>query len=140
MPLGALSIAIVDAAMDLVRDFKTAHLVGASPRAMVTAQFIGAAVSCVFSSAAYQMIQQQALDGTDDALPAVVAKAYRAIAVVFSGPGGLDQLPAHAVTISLVFGGAAIVNNLICEFILAPRKLRGYAPHSAAVGIAGCSR
>ena len=49
LALGALSIAIVDAAMDLVRDFKTAHLVGASPKAMVTAQFIGASVSCVFS-------------------------------------------------------------------------------------------
>ena len=49
------------------------------------------------------------------------SKAYRAIAVVFSGPGGIDQLPAHVVTISLICGGVALLNNVVCEFILAPR-------------------
>ena len=63
----------------------------------------------------------------------VVAKSYRAIAVAFSG--GLDALPQHVLLMSVICGGTAIVNNAVCEWILAPRGLESYAPHSAAVGI-----
>eukprot|EP00941_MAST-03F_sp_MAST-3F-sp1_P004318 g4318.t1 len=127
LALGALSIAIVDAAMDLVRDFKTAEIIGASPQAMLAAQFLGATVSCIVSSAMYLMLTSSV---PSDAMPAVVSRSYRAIAVIFSG--GFDALPDYIFLISSTCAFFALLNNILIDCFGVNKK---YMPHTTAVGI-----
>eukprot|EP00656_Telonema_subtile_P009938 TRINITY_DN14722_c0_g1_i1.p3 TRINITY_DN14722_c0_g1~~TRINITY_DN14722_c0_g1_i1.p3 ORF type:complete len:224 (+),score=58.33 TRINITY_DN14722_c0_g1_i1:152-823(+) len=129
LALGALSIAVIDQALDLVRDFKTAHLVGGvSPKTMLLAQVIGALLSCVVAPVAYlAMTSRQDLPSKE--LPCVIAQSYRALAVVFSE--GVSALPQHCALISACFAAAALCNNLCMDLLPGAHWL----PSSAAVGV-----
>ena len=58
LALGALSTAVIDQALDLVRDFKTAHLLGAPPKAVFAAQCVGAAASVFSAAVLYRAAQE----------------------------------------------------------------------------------
>lgn len=130
LALGSLSIAIIDQAMDLVRDFKTAHLLGASPRSMLIAQLFGATLSCIVSAAAYSLLTDQSGLPSED-LPCVVAKSYRALAYIFSA--GFGALPKNCLTFMISFGGATLLNNLAQDLV--GKSAAAYFPSAAAVGI-----
>ena len=107
LALGALSTAVIDQAVDLVRDFKTAFLLDCSPRAVLYAQALGAALSVVSAAVLYDWYVTNVPLPTDE-LPAVVAKSYRGLAYAFSD-GGLDALPDHCLTIALGCGAVAVL-------------------------------
>lgn len=130
LALGALSIAVIDQALDLVRDFKTAYLLRASPSAMFVAQSIGAVVS-IFTSAVlyYYYVTNVSLPNSN--LPAVISKSYRALAFTFAG--GLNKLPDHCLEISVACGALVVLFNIIYD--LAPTKYRDFVPSGIAFGV-----
>jgi len=131
LALGALAIAVIDQALDLVRDFKTAHLLDASPRAMFLAQTIGAVVSIFTSSALYYYyVKSVSLPSAN--LPAVIAESYRALAFAFAG--GISKLPKHALEISCACGAAAVTFNIIHDYVV-PARCRKYCPSGVAFGV-----
>ncbi|KAJ8605336.1 hypothetical protein CTAYLR_002389 [Chrysophaeum taylorii] len=130
LALGALSIAVIDQALDLVRDFKTAHLLDASPAAMFLAQSFGASVS-IFTSSVLYYYYVNSVSLPNATLPAVIAKSYRGLAFTFAG--GLDTLPDKCLLLSVACGLVAVVFNVLHD--LAPPKYRKYCPSGVAFGV-----
>jgi len=130
LALGALSTGVIDQALDLVRDFKTAHCVGAPPRALLAAQLLGAAGS-VFTSAViyYWYVSRIALPS--EALPAVIAISYRGLAVAFSG--GIRALPDHCLEISAACGAIALAFDVARDLL--PERLERRCPSGIAFGV-----
>jgi len=131
LALGALSIAIIDQALDLVRDFKTAYLLHTSPRAMFIAQSIGAGFS-IFTSSILYYVYTNNVSLPSASLPAVIAESYRGLAFTFAA--GFDTLPKHCLVISLVVGAVAVAFNLVHDLVLPPR-LKNYCPSGVAFGV-----
>jgi len=130
LALGALSVAVIDQALDLVRDFKTAHLLNASPRAMFIAQTLGALVS-VFTSAVLYYYYVTSVSLPSSNLPAVVARSYRGLAFTFAG--GLSELPDYCLDISLLCGALVLLFNIIHD--LAPPAYRPFLPSGVAFAV-----
>jgi len=130
LALGALSTAVIDQALDLVRDFKTAHLVGAPPKAVFAAQCVGAAAS-VFSAAVLYAwyVDRVPLPSAD--LPCVIAKSYRGLAFAFAG--GLGALPRHCLALSAATGAAAVGFDVARD--LAPARVEPMIPSGIAFGV-----
>ena len=117
-------------ALDLVRDFKTAELVNASPRAMLAAQVFGSTVSIATTSVIYSVYVNN-IDLPTDSMPASLAISYRALAYVFAG--GLSELPDNCLTISLASGVVALVFSSLRD--LAPPSIGRWVPSSIAMGV-----
>lgn len=130
LALGALSIAVIDQALDLVRDFKTAHLLSASPEAMFAAQSIGAVVS-IFTSAVLYYYYVTSVSLPSSELPAIIAQSYRGLAFTFAG--GLDQLPRHCLSLSAATGALVILFNIVHDF--APPRYQNYVPSGVAFAV-----
>jgi len=131
LALGALAIAIIDQALDLVRDFKTAHLLNVSPRAMFLAQCVGAGFS-IFTSSVLYYVYTNAVSLPSANLPAVIAQSYRGLAFTFAN--GFGTLPDNALALSLACGGLAVVFNLLHDALL-PTRYRPYCPSGVAFGV-----
>lgn len=130
LALGALSIAVIDQALDLVRDLKTAHLLRASPKAMVAAQAIGASVSILTSAVAYAVYVRN-VDLPSAELPAVIAKSYRGLAFAFAG--GVDALPRHCLALSVACGALAVAFDAARDAL--PERRRDWCPSGIAFGV-----
>ena len=131
LALGALSIAIIDQALDLVRDFKTAYLVNVCPRAMFIAQSIGAGFSIFTSSILYYVYTKNVTLPSPN-LPSVIAQSYRGLAFTFAD--GFSTLPKNALALSLACGAVAVVFNIIHDVLVA-EKYRCYCPSGVAFGV-----
>ncbi|XP_027357676.1 probable metal-nicotianamine transporter YSL5 isoform X2 [Abrus precatorius] len=108
---------IVSTASDLMQDFKTGYLTLASPRSMFVSQIIGTIMGCVISPCVFWIFYKAFPDlGTSTSeYPAPYAIVYRNMAML--GVQGFDSLPKNCLLLCYIFFGAAIVINLIKDFL-----------------------
>lgn len=133
LALGSLSVAVIDQANDLVRDLKTAHLLGVSAMKTLVAQLIGAFAS-LFTSAGLYLYLIHRLSVPSEDLPAYLTVLYRELAFVFEA--GFSALPKHCLAISFVFGAVALCTTLFEEWLQWRRPhLASRAPSAIAFGI-----
>jgi OPT family oligopeptide transporter len=108
---------IVSTASDLSQDFKTGFLTLASPRSMFVSQVIGTAMGCVISPCVfwlfYKAFDDLGIPGSQ--YPAPYAVVYRNMAIL--GVEGFSSLPKNCLLLCYVFFGAAILINLLKDFL-----------------------
>ena len=111
---GAASEAAAQQAGDMMQDFKTAYLLGVSPRAQFVAMFIGSAVSCVVSTGAYLLYSAAyAVGDQDGKLPAPTAHIWIAMARLVTG----EKLPPGAVAFCWAGGALGMLLGLLPELL-----------------------
>lgn len=99
---GAASEAAAQQAGDMMQDFKTAYLLGVSPRAQFWAMLIGSGVSCVVSTGAYLLYTAvYPVGDSEGKLPAPTAHIWLAMARLVTG----EPLP-QGVQLFCYAGGA----------------------------------
>ncbi|KAK7387330.1 hypothetical protein VNO78_28051 [Psophocarpus tetragonolobus] len=108
---------IVSTASDLMQDFKTGYLTLASPRSMFISQIFGTAMGCIISPCVFWLFYKAFgnLGIPGSAYPAPYALVYRNMAIL--GVDGFSALPNYCLTLCCVFFIAAIVINLIRDFV-----------------------
>lgn len=108
---------IVATASDLTQDFKTGYLTLASPRSMFVSQVIGTAMGCVISPCVFWLFYKAFSDlgQPGSQYPAPYAAIYRSMATL--GVEGFSSLPDNCLTLCFVFFGAAIVINMIKDYL-----------------------
>jgi putative OPT family oligopeptide transporter len=113
---------------DMMQDFKTGYLLGATPRRQTYAQLAGAAVGSIFAVPIFFALTGAYGIGTDT-MPAPSAVSWSAMAQLFSK--GFAALPPHAV-----YGviGGLIVGILLT--LLEKTKIRKFVPSPYGMGIA----
>ncbi|KAK4842871.1 hypothetical protein QYF36_001059 [Acer negundo] len=123
---------IVSTASDLTQDFKTGYLTLASPRSMFVSQLIGTAMGCVISPCVfwlfYKAFDDLGVHGSK--YPAPFAILYRNIAKL--GVEGFSSLPKDCLLLCYVFFGAAILINLIKDYL---GKMGRFIPLPMAMAI-----
>ena len=124
---------IVSTASDLMQDFKTGYLTLASPRSMFVSQLIGTAMGCIISPCVfwlfYKAFDDIGLPGSQ--YPAPNAVVFRNMALL--GVGGFSSLPRNCLLLCYVFFGAAILINVIRDFV--GKKWRQFIPLPMAMAI-----
>ncbi len=118
---------------DLLHDFKTGSLVGASPRRQSIAQVVGVLGGAIIGSLAYLVLipHPETQIGTDE-WPAPAVATWRAVAELFAQ--GFDAMPPYALH-AMGIGAAAGVVLTILEKTL-PATVRDYVPSPNAFGLA----
>ena len=129
LALGALSTGVIDQALDLVRDFRTARLLGAPAKALLAAQLVGAVVSVVTSAVLYHAYVS-GVKLPSAALPCVIAKSYRGLAFAFAG--GASALPDHCLELSAICGFLALGCDVLRDVL--PPRYGARCPSGIAVG------
>ncbi|MBI4705769.1 MAG: OPT/YSL family transporter [Deltaproteobacteria bacterium] len=115
---------------DMMQDFRTGHLLGASPRKQFIAQLWGIGAGVLFCVPAYYLFARAFTIGEGE-LPAPAAHAWRAVAELLArGPGALPGSALWPVLAGALFG-AALPLLQACS----PR-LRPYLPSGLAFGLA----
>jgi uncharacterized oligopeptide transporter (OPT) family protein len=115
---GAASEAAAQQAGDMMQDFKTAHLLGVSPRAQFWAMMAGSGVSCAVSTGAYLLYSAAYPIGDPDGkLPAPTAHIWIAMARLVTG----EPLPRGVVAFCWAGGALGFVLALLPEVISAAR-------------------
>jgi putative OPT family oligopeptide transporter len=127
---GSISLGMSSQVGQTLWAMRAGHQLGASPRAQVGAQILGALLGAAVVVPVYQLIVSGAAIGSEK-LPAIAALSYKATAEAVSG--GLGALPRHAglaLCIALVAGTALTV-------VARTRAGRfGIVPSPAAIGCA----
>ena len=118
-------------AADLMQDFKTGYLVGASPRAMYIAQFIGAFMSILIVPSVWVMMNS-AYDIPGTMITAPFGAVYRSLAIL--AVEGLSALPKNCSYFMLAAAIIALVVLLTIE-VLDKKKWAKYIPNPMAVAI-----
>lgn len=124
---GSVSAGCADVSADLMQVFKTGHLLGASSRRQIYAQFIGVAVGVLTAVFVLTILTQAYALGSDE-LPAPGALPWKGVAELLSK--GADALPPHGVMASLV---GAIVGILLT--LLERKPLGRLLPSPFGLGI-----
>jgi uncharacterized oligopeptide transporter (OPT) family protein len=125
---GSLSLATTSMAAQMLWAYKAGHRFGASPRAQLIAQMVGATVGAVVSVPIYAVILATYALGTER-MPASSALSWRATADAIQG--GLTALPPYGIKAALVALGLGIALTL-----LARTQVRNWVPAPAAMGVA----
>lgn len=116
-------------AADMMQDFKTGHIFGASPKKQFKAQLWGIVAGILFAVPVYILFTSTWEIGGEK-LPAPAAQAWKAVAMVMSK--GLHVLPIYSgygILIGCIFGSLlAIVNKY-------SPKVSKYLPSGLAFGI-----
>jgi len=114
-------------ASDMMQDFKTGYLLGATPKKQTYAQFAGVAVGAIFAVPIfYALINAYGLASAN--LPAPGAQGWSGMAKVLSQ--GFSFLPAYA-DIGIICG--AILGILLA--LLERTKIKKYVPSPFGLGI-----
>ncbi|KZO98101.1 OPT oligopeptide transporter [Calocera viscosa TUFC12733] len=123
---------------DMLSDLKTTHLIGASPRAQLYAQLVGALVSIFLScgmyvvfTSAYPCINN--LTSTTCSFPAPDVGAWRAVSVAVSA--GTLPIPLSSGITAIVFGVFVIVQTFV-KYKFTPQKYHDWFPNWNAIGVA----
>jgi len=115
-------------ATQLMASFKTGHLLGASPRALILCQLLGCAVGIAVAVPIYDVLTSVYQLGSA-ALPAPSPMSWKATAEAVTG--GAEAMPRLAL---LATGIAALIGVLLA--LLGTRRLGRWLPSPAAVGVA----
>jgi len=127
---GSITTGIATAASDLLQDWKTGFLLGASPRKQLWAQLVGLVIG-VFTAIPIFILFLHAHTLGSDELPAPVAFLYKAISEVLAqGVSALPPYTGYAVICACVVG---IVTPIFSKYTRIGAK---YAPNLLGVGIA----
>jgi OPT family oligopeptide transporter len=133
-PIAACAVCMITisgcgAAGNLMQDFKTGYLVGASPKAMFFSQMIGAVAGCFIAPTTFALFNSAfTLPVNEPSTQIVTGKfgiIYRTLACVCTA-NGISALPANCTLFMAIFGGIALATNLFVDF------LRSRAPNVAA--------
>ncbi|EFN55181.1 hypothetical protein CHLNCDRAFT_57961 [Chlorella variabilis] len=117
--------ASVGAASDLMQDFRTGYLTLSSPRAMFTAQLVGAVMGCVIAPLCFWLFWSAFPIGVPGSqYPAPYGTIYRGMAIV--GVEGVSVLPTNCLALCGGFAGIAIVFDLMRDFL--PHKYGRLVP------------
>ncbi|KDP41617.1 hypothetical protein JCGZ_16024 [Jatropha curcas] len=108
---------IVSTASDLMQDFKTGYLTLASPRSMFVSQVIGTAMGCVISPSVFWLFDKafHDLGLPHSTYPVPNAVVYRGMAIL--GVDGFSSLPKNCLLLCYCFFAAAILINIIKDFL-----------------------
>jgi len=109
-----ITIAGCSQATDLMQDFKTGYLTGASPRSMYLAQFVGCGASTFIAPTVWTLINS-AYEIPGEKLKAIYGPFYRSIAVL--SLEGFSALPKHVVLMMIIAGIATLVVNAAVSVI-----------------------
>lgn len=115
-------------AADMMQDLKTGHLLGASPRKLLIAQFGGVVAGVIFVVPVFKVLTDAWELGSEQ-LPAPAAFAWKAMAEVLAK--GFAGLPPHATTAAII---GAIFGVAIPLLRKVPR-LSPFVPSGLAFGI-----
>lgn len=124
-----LTSAGATSAGDMMGDFKTGLLLGASPKKQFIAQSLGSLFGILFSVPLYFLFKAAYDIGGSD-LPAPAAHAWKAFAELLTQ--GLQALPPNCLTAVAAASIVAVVINLLSL----NNHLKPYLPSATAVGIA----
>ncbi|CCA72935.1 related to Iron transport protein 1 [Serendipita indica DSM 11827] len=116
---GGVAEAGAQQAGDLMQDFKTGHLVGASPRAQFQGQLIGSLVSIFVTTTAF-ILYSNAYEIPGPNFPAPTAYVWLNLARLLRS----SSLPPHAGVFMAVLGGAAALSSGIKAWASHGRKPR----------------
>ncbi|EQC30355.1 hypothetical protein SDRG_11932 [Saprolegnia diclina VS20] len=124
-------------AADLMQDFKTGYLVGASANAMIVAQIVGACMSCIIVPTVW-VVMNQAFTIPGDVITAPFGEVYRVLAITASV--GLSGLPTHCGIFMLIGAIYTIVFNLYIDLFSESENkvhnaIANYCPVPMAVAI-----
>ncbi len=113
----------------LMQDYKTGHLIGSTPRAMLVAQLIGAPVGAAALAWTYPLlVSTYGIVGENAGLAAPTARRAAGFAEILSA--GVDALP----TTALMAMGVAIVLGIV--FALAEdTKWKNFVPSPTGLGL-----
>ena len=112
---GALSEAGAMQAGELMQDYKTGHLIRASPRSQFIGQIVGSSVGIFVSATAYKLYEN-AYDLPGPEMPAPAARLWLNFARLINN-GSLPPHSGQAMIISgLLFGLTTLIKN-IAEFV-----------------------
>ncbi len=114
---------------DMMQDFKTGRLLGASPQKQFLAQLVGVFAGILFVVPVYFLFTSAYTLG-DPSMPAPAAFAWKAMAEVLAGETG--GLPPNAIGAVII---AAAIGCLL-PVLRTSEKLAAYIPSGLAIGIA----
>ncbi|KAG9405496.1 hypothetical protein AC1031_003387 [Aphanomyces cochlioides] len=124
-------------AADLMQDFKTGYLVGASAKSMIIAQIFGACMSCLIVPSVWIMMTS-AYTIPGDVIQAPYGEVYRILGI--TAIQGLDGLPKYCGWFMLVGAIYTLVFNLFIDTCsesknLLIKRIANYCPVPMAVAI-----
>ncbi|CAK4614141.1 unnamed protein product [Aphanomyces euteiches] len=124
-------------AADLMQDFKTGYLVGASAKSMIIAQIFGACMSCLIVPSVWIMMTS-AYTIPGDVIQAPYGEVYRILGI--TAIQGLDGLPKYCGWFMLVGAIYTLVFNLFIDTCsesknLLIKRIANYCPIPMAVAI-----
>ncbi|KAG0281813.1 hypothetical protein BGZ95_009750 [Linnemannia exigua] len=131
-----IAASVCSQAVDMVGDLKTAHLVGAAPRAMLWAQLVGSAFAIAIAvplfllyTQAYPCVLNEKLPNCPFLVPAVVA--WSNVAKILTGEG---SVPRASVILTIILCILAVVNVVVRVKFL-PERFKPYWINLNAVGL-----
>ncbi|KAF9918417.1 hypothetical protein FBU30_000214 [Linnemannia zychae] len=131
-----IAASVCSQAVDMVGDLKTAHLIGASPRAMLGAQLIGSVFAIAIAvplfmlyTQAYPCVLNEKIPNCQFAVPAVVA--WSNVAKILTGDGSVP----HASMILTIVCCCLAVLNIIIRVKFLPDRIKPYWINLNAVGL-----
>ena len=128
----SITAGAADSSSDLLTDLKSGYLLGAHPRKQFIAQFAGIFLGTVVSVLTFNLVVTSPKVLGSDQFPAPAAQTWSAVARALGE--GLNSL--HPVKKwSIVIGGLIGILLPILSMTL-PKKLRGWVPSAAGVGLA----
>jgi len=119
---------------DLLNDLKSGYLLGANPKRQFLAQFLGIFSGTIATVFGFKMLVPT-IDSIGDGatFEAPAAKAWYAVAELFSSPAGIDGMhPAHR---QMIFVGLAIGAALVILENLAPKPWKKWIPSATGLGL-----
>jgi len=125
---GSLSLATTSQVSQTLWSYKAGRRVGASPRAQLWAQIVGAALGAAVVMPTYAVIVAS-YGLANEKMPATVAQSWKATAEALRG--GMGAFPPYGVTAGLIGLGVGIVLTL-----LGRTRFGARVPAPAAMGVA----
>ncbi|OQR80644.1 hypothetical protein ACHHYP_17378 [Achlya hypogyna] len=124
-------------AADLMQDFKTGYLVGASAKSMIVAQIFGACMSCIIVPTVW-VVMNEAFTIPGDVIKAPYGEIYRALAI--TATVGLSGLPTYCGYFMLVGAIYTVVFNLYIDMFTSSKNktlnlIANHCPIPMAVAI-----
>ncbi|KAI3500959.1 hypothetical protein L1887_36788 [Cichorium endivia] len=125
-------MSIVSTAADLMQDFKTGYLTLSSAKSMFVSQLVGTAMGCIIAPLTFWMFWTAFEIGAPDSpYKAPYAVIYREMAIL--GVEGFSQLPNHCLALCCGFFVAALVLNVLRDWV--PSKISRFIPIPMAMAV-----
>ncbi|KAI3768828.1 hypothetical protein L2E82_19663 [Cichorium intybus] len=125
-------MSIVSTAADLMQDFKTGYLTLSSAKSMFVSQLVGTAMGCIIAPLTFWMFWTAFEIGAPDSpYKAPYAVIYREMAIL--GVEGFSQLPNHCLALCCGFFVAALVLNVLRDWV--PSKISQFIPIPMAMAV-----